>query len=361
MAIEHQNISVSEVDAATAGATAQAAWRDALLDHASGAWTLEEEFDSAGATHHWVVVKNDHTISGGDTDFYVCIGREASTGIMGCMVGEVYTAGSNTLDKVAPLSNGSGYILTDGSYGGGSSTVSVTWVLAAALPDNFNTYPNFQKISQVSTERLFTSVEGNFAVLNVNGKTMYIGYLTDLIVPKTGLVATHAIGCFSLENENAGEFGGVTNHPVASADLPISVNSPHAALAICNGTYFNAVAIQDQALMTALYGYADRYQNDLVAASEVAALMAAGYQGTSAGNRGDKMGVVRAKFKGLRMTTGPLAAVAYDNVDVDGNKHVIIKAFASMTTLGPYVNPATPKDYGTTVKPLLVMDTGIAA
>lgn len=360
MALEHQNISISEASAAAAGATAQAAWRDALLDHASGAWTLVEEFDSAGTTHHWVVVKNDHLISGQAVDFYVAIGREIATGIMGCMVGEEYTAGSNTLGKVAPLSAGNGYIFADGSYGGSSSTVGVTWVLAAALPDNFNTYPNFQKITPVATCRLFTSVEAEYAVLNLRDKSIYVGAMTDLIVPASGLVATPAIACCSLANNAIGEFGGITNHPIVAADGPMQVYTPHALLPI-GSQYLSAICMQYQELVTALYGYPDRYQDGLVAASEIAGIMVASWQNTFAGNKAQVVGGKRCKFKGLRMTTGPLAAVKYDNIDVDGNKHVVVETYTSLTALNPYATFATPKDYATTVMPMLVMDTGIAA
>src|SRR5881394_2765365 len=183
MAIEHQNISIGTASAALSGAAAQDAWRDALLDHISGAWTLVEEFDSAGATHHWVVVKNTTSVSGGGVDFYVCIGREVATGILGCMVGELYDATTNTLNKYAPRCSSDGTILAGGDYGHPGAQ---SWVLAAALPDNFNSYPFFQKITQAATERLFTSVEADYAVLNVNNDSIYIGSITDLIVPQTG-------------------------------------------------------------------------------------------------------------------------------------------------------------------------------
>lgn len=182
MAIEHQNISIGTASAALSGAAAQDAWRDALVGHISGAWTVVEEFDASG--FHWVVVKNTTSVSGAGVDFYVCIGREVATGILGCMVGELYDSATNILSKYAPRSGQDGYILADGSYGHAGAQ---SWTLAGALPDNFNSYPFFQKITQAATERLFTSVEADYAILNVNNETMYVGAITDLIIPATGL------------------------------------------------------------------------------------------------------------------------------------------------------------------------------
>lgn len=352
MAIEYQNISIGEATAALAGAAAQTAWRDALVGHISGSWILEEEFDVGG--HHWVVVKN----TGADIDFFVCIGREIATGTLGCMVGEEYVAAANLLSKYAPRSNATGTILADGSYGNPGAT---TWTLAGALPDNFNAYPFFVKITQSATERLFTCVEADYAVLNVNNDSMYVGALTDLILPKTGLVATPCIGCVWLSGTGVGEGGGITNHPIAAADAPLQCYQPHACLPLIGSPYIDAVCIQDQALLTAIYGYADRYQGDRVAASEIACIMGAAFASSYPGNTAAKVGGLRGKFKGLRYTTAPLAAVKYDTIVIDNRKHVVAVTFGGLTAFNPYFVIATPYQYSSNVQILLAMDTGVPA
>ena len=363
MALEHQNISIGEADAATAAATAQSAWRDALVDHASGAWSLEEEFDSSGGTVHWVVVKNDHAVSGQDLDFFVCIGRVVATGVMGCFVGEEYTAASNVLNKFAPRSDNTGYILADGSYQASVGAGTATFTLGTTLPGTTNGSPLCENIACSATQRLFTSVDMDYAVLNVNGTTMYVGYMVDLIVPKTGLVATPAICCGNLTHGSMGRFASITNHPIIAADAPMNAQMPHSFIPVISGGYMDMVLSQNQAMLTAIYGYPDRYQNDRVAASEVCGIMATateqGYGLTV--TRADKVGGLRAKFKGLRYTTGPLAAVAYDDLVVDSKKAVVIYAFGNLQSNSPYQQFLVPYNYGSVVRPYLTVDTGIAA
>jgi hypothetical protein len=61
------------------------------------------------------------------------------------------------------------------------------------------------------------------------------------------------------------------------------------------------------------------------------------------------------------MTTGPLAAAAYDTIVVDARKHIVMFAHANMDSNSPYQAFVRPYGYNTIVKPLFVMDTGIAA
>lgn len=359
MAIEHTNISLGEATAALSAGVAQTAWRDALLGHASGAWTLDDEFDSSGGTIHWIVIKNTDA----DVDFFVCIGRRVADGVMGCCVGEDYDHAGRVLSKFAPRSDNPGYILGNDYYGGASNSVIATFTLAAALPTETSGQPLFTYITASATERLFTCVSNDYAVLNVNGVSMYIGAMVDLIVPKTGLVATPAIACADLTHGSAGRFCSVTRHPIAAADAPMMIPFPHTFLPINGNQYVDMISLQNQALLTGIYGFPDRFQGDRVAASELTGVNAAateqGYSNPL--TRPDKVGAIRAKFKGIRMTTGPIAAVAYDDLVVDGNKHVIVYAFSSLVALSPYQAYLSPYNYNTIVKPFLTMDTGIAA
>lgn len=362
MALEHQNITLGEATAALSAAVAQNTLRDALLDHASGAWTLEEEFDSGGGIIHWVVVKNATAISGAGTDFYVCIGRKISDGMMGMMVGETYIAAANQLSKYAPLSNSQAVILADDTFGFPvAGPANPTWTLNDTWPDTFHSYPIFNANASAATERVFTSVDADYAILNFNGQSYYVGALTDLIVPKTGLVATPAIACCSIMQGNPGYFGAVTRHPVAAADAPMTVYWPHGLAPIVPSSGIVTVAMELQAIINGLYGYADRYQNDRVAASEVAAVMLAAGQSFSPNNNAAKVGAVRAKFKGLRWTTGPKAAVAYDDIIVDNKKHVVVYPVGALSSWNPYVYIPLPYNYDVVAQPMLVMDTGIAA
>lgn len=363
MALEHQNISIGEADAAAAAVVAQDTWRDALLGHVSGAWTLEEEFDSSGSTVHWVVVKNDHTISGEAVDFYVCIGRIAASGDMCVFVGEEYTSGSNTLSKIAPRSDQQGYILGSGYYGGASSTDPAMFVLGTTFP-NTNAMPLSNIIPNAPTERLFTSVDAEYAVLNVNDRTWYVGAIEDLIVPQTGLVATPAIGCGELVQGSYGRFFSITQHPIRAADAPFHVSAPHSMVPVWGGSFQGSCMLQNFAVLTAIYNYPDFYQGDRVAASEVLAVMSTGHEigYNDPDARVDKTGALRGKFKGIRFTTGPYAVSTYDDIVVDGNKHVVFGVMNNLNSSAPYQQFIIPYGAGSAVvKPLFVMDTGIPA
>jgi hypothetical protein len=359
MALEHQNISIGEADAATAGATAQDNWRDALLGHASGAWSVEEEFTSADTTKHWVVMKNDHTISGEDADFFVIIGRTVATGVIGVMVCEEYTAASNTVAKFAPNSQYNNQILVDGQFGASGS--AVTYTLGNAWPSNTNGEPIFSAYAAAATMRLATSIEANYAVLSFNNHWYYVGYLTDLIVPETGLVATPAIACCEVLQGDDRYFGSITNHPIKAADAPLTVYNGHALQPIVRSQDIAFVCMQLQAFMTGIYGFEDHYQADRVAASEIAAIMLAMSKSSLATNNANKVGGLRAKFKGLRWTTGPVGAVAYDTIVVDGNKHVVLYVVGNLSSWNPYLYMPQPYNQNLVVSPMLVMDTGIPA
>lgn len=362
MALTHQNTSIGAATAALAAAAAQTAWRDALTGHPSGAWTLADEFDSAGGTVHWVVVKNSTAISGVGADFYVCIGRVVATGIMGACVGEVYSSGTKILSKFAPytVSGASGqYIQADGSFGTVSGTTA-NFTLSTALP-SASGQPICAAAPSAATARLVTSVEKEYAILGWNVTFQYVGGLVDLITPKAGLVATPAIACVNLLDSSPGSFGSITNHPIAAADAPYNCGFAHALTPVYSANqYFEIINMQSQALELSVYSHGDRYQNDRVSASELAGIMHIALAG-STGAKTDKTGALRAKFRGLRWTTGPFAATGYDNISVDGKKHMVLLTLTNIGSLSSYAAFATPNgETNSVLKPMLVFDTGIA-
>jgi hypothetical protein len=292
MAIEHQNISIGEATAALAAETAQTAWKNALVGHASRKWTLEEEFD-AGAAVHWVVVKNDAA-----DVFYVCIGRVIADGTMCCFVGEEYTAAANLLAKFAPRCDNTGYILANNFFGTNSSDVA-TFTLSSSLP-NTNGQPQTASIPAAATERLFTCVDSDYAVLNVNNVNMYVSCDRRPHRPEDRSRGPPAIGCGQLENGSQGRFFAITRHPIAASDAPVNVSGAHNMVPVVGGSYIDMTMIHNQAMLTGIYGFPDRYQGDRVAASECVAIMQAasemGYNipGLSTGQDGALRGSSRA-------------------------------------------------------------------
>lgn len=357
MAITYQSTSISAANAAAAGTAAQNAIRDALVAHPSGAWTLVEEFDSASLTVHWTVLKCDKTLSGVELDFFVCIGRVAATGQLTMMVGEVYTVATHTLSTFAPNPSGSpssNSILADFSYGQGGGSVA-TFALGTAFP-NSTGQPVAPVNTPAATMRFVTSVEKDYAIVNLNGTLFYVGALIDLIVPIPGLVAATPVGCFDLLNSSYGLFGALTRHPIDVALAPFQVAYAHAIKPV---TINMMAAVERQALDTAVYLNPDRFQGNRVAASELAAIMAAADVGSGPASTASKTGALRGKFKNLRVATYPQAAVTYDTIVVDARKHIIMLdkgSFSSYSSefVAPYNNSAQ-------VKVGFVVDTGIAA
>lgn len=354
MAIAFQSTSISGASAAVSGATAQSAIRDALVNHPSGAWTLVEEFDSAGASVHWVVLKNSTAISGVGSDFFVCIGRLASTGQLCVMVGEIYTPATHNLNTFAPVASTSiiNTILPDGSFSAGTGPgSSSSYVLAAALPTGGTGNPFAPTNTPAATMRFVPIVEKDYAIIHVNANAFYVGALTDLIVPAPGLVAATPIGCFDLFS--TGSFGSLTRHPIDAAIAPLQVAASHGVSAINSGM---TAAIQRMAADSGIYLNPDRFQGNRVAASELAAIMLGSNTNSGPNNTAAKLGGIRGKFKNVRITTFPFAAVVFDTIVVDGRKHIILFDKGAIT--GEFF---TPYNYNTTVKYGIVCDTGVAA
>lgn len=358
MAIAYQSTSVSGASAAATGATAQSAVRDALVGHASGAWTLVEEFDSAGSTIHWVVLKCSTVVSGVGFDFYVVIGRIAATGQICMMVGEGYTLATHTLGTFAPLTNSSppsNTILADFSYAVGGTGVTASFTLGTSFPTLVST-PLAPVNTPATTMRFLSFVEKDYAIFNIASTVFYIGAMTDLITPIAGLVAATPVGIAELFNGVAPAFGALTRHPIAAADAPMAVPYPHSLWPVMGN--LNLAAIQRQALDTAIYLNGDRFQGNRVAASEIAVLMYGAATNQNVNNTAAKLGALRGKFKGFRITTFPIGAVIYDTVVVDGRKHTILKDLGS---LAAQTNEFfLPFSYNTQVKVGYVFDTGAA-
>jgi len=353
MAIEFQSTSISGASAAAAGTTAQSAARDALVNHASGAWTLVEEFDSAGATVHWVVVKCNHLISGATADFYVCIGRVASTGQIGILVGEVYTAATHTLGTFAPNAQtlSSNTILADGSYATSSGGSTAQFVLGTSLP-NATQLPFCPLDVAAATLRFVKVVDADHAIIVLNTMVYYIGALTDLLVPDANIPAATPIALCDFLNSSQCFFGYLTRHPIDAANAPLTTSMVFALMQASNFM----TMIQRQAIDTAMYGYPDRYQGNRVAASEIAAIMFASSYNNNALNTAAKVGALRGKFKHMRYATMPAAAVQYDTISVDGRKHLILQDKGTPSSSEFVV----PNGLSATTKLGLVVDTGVA-
>lgn len=355
MAIEFVSTSVSDADAVAAGILAQSAIRDALLAHASGAWTLVEEFDSAGATIHWVVLKCSDADSDVGFDFHVCIPRLASTGQIGMCVGETYDPALNTLSVYAPKSgqyyqNG---IIADGVYAKDANNVAAGFTLGASFPTNVQE-PITPVPAALATMRFVSIVEKDYAIFCVNNVVFYVGALIDLIVPDANLAAATPVGCFNLLNGGVPDFGALTRHPLDSATgTPLAVNTPHSLFPIGERRTW----LQQVMMGAAMYLHPDRYQDKKVFASECLALMAAGMNGGNANNVGDKVGAIRGKFKCLRIASYPGAVQVFDTIVVDGRKHIVLQDHGNIDT-GVF---GSPQDYYNNIHWGKVFDTGIAA
>jgi hypothetical protein len=355
MALAYQSTSVSDADAPSAAILAQSAIRDALLAHASGAWTLVEEFNSAGGTIHWVVIKNDHTISGSVADLFFVIGRDVASGQMRMFVGEVYTAATHTLSSFAPQASSSqsqNTILADFSYARNAEGASASYALGTTLPSGSQN-PFAPSPTPLSTMRIITSVEKDYAILHVNATSVYVGALTDLIVPDAQLAAATPLGIIDLFGTGS-QHGAFTRHPIDAANAPMQVGYSHMIYPFTQ-TWFGA--LQRAAMATSVYLYPDRYQGKKPAATEIMALMYSAQSQSDPNASAHRIGSIRGKYKGLRATTFPFAASNFDTIVVDGRKHVILSDKGMIGGADFF----QPYDYYNKIKWGYVVDTGVAA
>lgn len=359
MAIAFQSTSISGASAAAAGITAQSAIRDALIDHASGAWTSVEEFDSSGTTIHWVVLKNDKTISLNSADFYLIIGRTVATGQLCFMLGEVYNSGTHTLSSLVPYaSSGStgNTILSDFAWAESNGSTPTSFALGTTFPPISSGSALGIQPGVGSTMRYVSVVEKDYAIINLVTTAIYIGALTDLIVADANLSASTPIGLIDLFNANVGNFGGLTRHPIDAANAPLLVGASHSLFPFVN---YPRQWLNSLAWGTGIYLNEDRYQSKRVAASEIAAIMAAADNSNGANNTAAKVGALRGKFKAIRVVTYPAGAVLYDQIVIDGRKHIILKDNGTLNGFNGYV--VFPYNYSSTVRYGFAVDTGVAA
>lgn len=342
MALEFNITSPSAASVALVAALVQDDWRDALLDHASGAWTLEEEMTIGGI--HWVIVKNDGTISGVGVDFYVIIGRDA-TGNLSCMVSEVYTAAANVVDKFATRT-GSGTIAldADGLYTAAPYTLSTVIPTSTGEPRASGNIP-----PGASTLKVATHVTEKYAILShylASGTAMscclMVGSFGETLIQAPS-VDEPIIGV--LETTYTSIMGSLTRHPVEGAISTIKY-----AQGILSPSDFILVAENLSAVLTGNYYGADRYQGDQVAACDVLILMGSAFQ-TGSGSSASVAGVKRGRFSGIKHAAAPVAIVPGDTIVIDDKQYLLIqtlaRAMASSPTSGPVI--------------ALLMDTGVAA
>lgn len=342
MALEFNTTSPSGASIAAVSALIQSDWRDALLDHVSGAWTLEEEIDVGG--FHWVIVKNESTISGVAVDFYVLIGREVSTGNLGVMISEIYTAAANVMDKFATKINTALSIEADGSY------LGAPYTLAASFPTNYGEPKICGQIPPgATTLKVATHVTEKYAILShylASGTAMslciMVGSFGETLIQAPS-VDQPIIGV--LETTYTAIQGALTRHPVEAAIATIKQ-----AQGILSPSDFILVAENLSAVLTGNYYGADRYQNDQVAACDVLILMGTAFQ-TGAGSSASVAGVKRGRFFGIKHAACPVAIVPGDTIVIDDKQYLCIqtlaRAMASSPTSGPVIG--------------LFMDTGVAA
>lgn len=145
--LEYTTGVITEVDAATVGATMANTIRDNVAAHA--AWSVVEEFTPSGGAVNWVVFKCDAAESGLSADFFVIVGRTIATGEIRIGICEAYDSSTHTLQYSAPpedLSsinfdasgrNPATYVLGTAAYGRKyskwtpSGTTTKWWIIAA--------------------------------------------------------------------------------------------------------------------------------------------------------------------------------------------------------------------------------------
>lgn len=350
MAIVFNTTSPSAASAALVAALVQSAWRDALTGHASGAWTLVEEFDSAGATVHWVVVKNNHLVSGLAVDFYVAIGRRASTGELAVCVGEGYNTSGHVLSTYAArTSSGATALNADGTY------TSSSFTLGAALPSSTNEPMAGYTggiVPAAATVKQTTHVDATYAILThylSSGNAMTHGFMVGEIgssLIQAPSVDQPIIGVAQVAG-TALSPGSLTRHPVEAATSAIKY--PQLILSPEIGNFLINAANPAAVRMGNYFG-GDRYQGGRVGATEVLMMMYAPFQG--AGNSGPEVaGGTRGKFKAVRFAAVPDVSVPGDTVVIDSKKAMII---AKSTTPGTLSGAVSTTFTG------LLMDTGAA-
>lgn len=338
MAIVSANTNISGASAAASAATFQTLLRDALVAHPSGAWTLEEEFDSSSGNIHWVVIKNTATVSGELLDFYLVIGRFVSTGQMIFFVCETYTTGTHVCGKYPPGWGTGQVVAADGSYAG-------TFTLATAFPSGASQPDASVIFTCLAAFKYIYAIDSSYFILSTNifSGPYYFGYGTSFTsIPDPGFIITGAIGIWQSLSGN----GGVrfTRHLVPSSQIvhqAWSSNPP------------GFLTLENPRWALSPYSIPDRLQNSVAVASRIWVVMFSSFY-TVGFQTPDISGALRGVLRNVRYALVPTSAAYGDTVVVDGRKFVINTLSSASASYYAISNSSNNSKTGT------LIDTGAA-
>lgn len=316
MAITYLQQNFAEANAPASALLFQNLLKQQLLAHPSLAWTLVEEFDSAGATIHWKVFK---CANGGATvgDYYLITGRRLSDGGINMFIAEGYDAATHTATKYTPITDTTqqGLLADMTAAVFGSTTVGVSWDLAAIWPPStFGTPSNWGWVA-TATAKVFFCVGPKTITMGFAGNVVVMGAFDSIM---SGITDYPCLGWQSLLS---GGLGWLTRHPLPASEMPYNATKGYwmfRTLGFDTNT-MAYLAVNYPYLFSGQYLYGDKFQNGRVSASELYIAMTAG----KAANTKGFSGFLRGKMRNVRVATGPAAAVPYDTMSIDGRKHII--------------------------------------
>lgn len=350
MAIAFVSSSTAAATSALAAAAIQTAWRDALVAHASGAWTLADEFDSAGGTIHWVVIKNDTTISGVGNDFYIAIGRVAASGQMYILLGETYTIATKLLSDLAPNPDASGAYTVD-AQGRSTQAGLVNFTLGAGVPGS-NPGPSFLAPLPAASGRYYSMIEADHCMLGTADKPVgYFGAITSLVTGVSDPVAI--LGGDLIPSPWALTTGpGMTRHPNSVGAT--SIRNGHKVIGVTPSGLPCYTARNFIELVTSNFASGDRNQASKAFASDVLAVMCTTF-GSSSGLP-SALGALRGQFKNLKFAIINPAMVFADQLLIDNKKHILVAKGTGTTPQGYSIQAAINVGFSLG----LLVNTGVA-
>lgn len=326
MALTFTTTTPSAASVAAVAAIIQSAWRDALTAHASGAWTLVEEWDSAGGTIHHVVVKNSTSVSAVGVDFYVVISRRVSDGEIRVAVGEGYTTGGHVLSTYAARNAAAAAINANGTFTASSYSLAATLPGIGGSGSEPTTGYTSTAVPGASTCKCTTYVTEKMAILShylASGNAMTfcaaVGGFGDSLIQAPS-VDQPIIGMADLVYPQIGN-AALTRHPVEAADATMRYPQQLYPPAVIN---FPNVGLNQMAVRCGNYYGGDRYQGGRVAACEVGIIMYAPFQNSAGSTPATQSGTLRGKFSALKYGGFADVGVPGDTVVVDGKKHMLI-------------------------------------